>query len=178
MSNSGKMFEEDFYDSFFTEIAVGTTGKTRKIAKYPELSIDRVYDNMGGLSGVAGYCDFNVYLYPNLYHFELKHITEGSLPFDNITPRQFAGLLAKSEVPGICAGIVVEFGPSAFCLNEVFYMRIVDVLMLKENCGRKSMTRKMFEDYGIRLFAHKKRTRYTFDVFPWLIQIAKDDEKL
>ena len=155
--NRGKMFEEDFFKSF---------------SGYPEISIDRVNDNMGGYAGVSGFCDFNIYKYPNLFHLELKSTEAKSLSFDALTRHQFSGLLDKSQIPGICAGIVVEWHNDRSLFHAVYYLDIREWAFLKTTEDRKSLTLEHCMDKGIALLGWKKVTRYRYEILPWLQQIS------
>lgn len=173
--NRGKRFEEDFFEAFFLyEQRPGLKNPVR-VNKYESVSIDRVYDNTGGYAGVSGFCDFNVYMYPNLFHFELKYVDGISLAFDQISPHQFSSLLEKSMVPGICAGLVIEWERKtlSFDYHDVFYIDIRDVAFYKDLGERKSLTFEQCVEKGFRLYDHKKRTRYDYMIVPWLKQIAE-----
>lgn len=157
----GKRFEEDFFKSFPKDD--------------DRISIDRVYDNTGGYAGIAGYCDFNVYMHPHVYHFELKHTYAKSLPFNAITERQMSGMLKKAEVMGVFAGIIVQF--DAKLLREQFFMNIQTVKKLQDFGDRKSISIEQFSKYGIPLNGYRLRTRDTFYVVSFLEEIARKGEK-
>ena len=70
------------------------------------VSIDRLNDNTAGFKGVAGICDFIVYKEPYEYYIECKSVHGASLPFRNITDTQWSGLLEKSKIEGVYAGII------------------------------------------------------------------------
>ena len=92
--NRGKQFENVIRKSF--ECVEG-------------VSIDRLNDNTAGFKGVAGICDFIVYKEPYEYYIECKSVHGASLPFRNITDTQWEGLLEKSKIEGVYAGIICWF---------------------------------------------------------------------
>ena len=89
--NRGKQFENVIRKSF--ECIEG-------------VSIDRLNDNTAGFKGVAGICDFIVYKEPYEYYIECKSVHGASLPFSNITDTQWNGLLEKSQIEGVFAGVI------------------------------------------------------------------------
>ena len=171
--NDGKRFEEDFYESFFETQKNLVTGNSVKQRRFQNISIDRVYDNTGGYAGVAGFCDFNVFRQPNLFHLELKHISGSSLPLANITDKQYSGLLEKSNILGICAGLVICFDDKD--RHAVYFLDIRDVRNFKALNERKSIPQTFCELRGIVLEHVLKRTRYTYLVGTWLARIAKEN---
>ena len=92
--NRGKNFERVIKDAFL---------------KVPGVSIDRLHDQTNGYAGSWNICDFIVYKKPYEYYIECKSVKGASLPFANITDNQWSGLLEKSHIPGVCAGIICWF---------------------------------------------------------------------
>ena len=89
--NRGKKFERVIKDAF---------------QKVPGVSIDRLHDQTNGFRGSENICDFIVYRKPYEYYFECKSVHGNTLPFTNITDTQWNGLLAKSQIQGVCAGVI------------------------------------------------------------------------
>lgn len=89
--NRGKQFENVIRKSF---------------ERVEGVSIDRLNDNTAGFKGVAGICDFIVYKEPYEYYIECKSVHGASLPFSNITETQWSGLLEKSKIEGVFAGVI------------------------------------------------------------------------
>lgn len=89
--NRGKKFEQVVRESF---------------ERVPGVSIDRLNDNTAGFKGIAGICDFIVYKEPYEYYIECKSVHGNTLPFRNITDTQWNGLLEKSKIEGVHAGII------------------------------------------------------------------------
>lgn len=92
--NKGKAFENEVKKAF---LAV------------PDTSVDRVNDNTGGYYGVKGICDFIVYRHPGLYYIECKSIHGDRFPFNKVTDTQWEGLLTKSKIKGVTAGIMLWY---------------------------------------------------------------------
>lgn len=89
--NRGKKFEQVVRESF---------------ERVPGVSIDRLNDNTAGFKGIVGICDFIVYREPYEYYIECKSVHGNVLPFRNITETQWVGLLEKSQIQGVYAGII------------------------------------------------------------------------
>lgn len=91
MQNYGKKFEDAIRESF---------------EKVPGVSIDRLHDQTTGWKGSSNICDFIVYREPYEYYFECKSVHGNTLPFRNISATQWNGLLEKSFIEGVTAGII------------------------------------------------------------------------
>ena len=89
--NYGKKFEDVVREAF---------------EKVPGVSIDRLHDQTTGWKGSANICDFIVYREPYEYYFECKSVHGNTLPFSNITDKQWDGLLEKSQIEGVFAGVI------------------------------------------------------------------------
>lgn len=89
--NRGKKFEQVIREAF---------------EKVPNVSIDRLHDQTNGFKGSQNICDFIVYKEPYEYYFECKSVHGASLPFSNITETQWNGLLEKSKIEGVFAGVI------------------------------------------------------------------------
>lgn len=89
--NRGKKFESVIREAF---------------EKVPDVSIDRLHDQTNGFKGSQNICDFIVYREPYEYYFECKSVHGNTLPFSNITETQWNGLLEKSKIDGVFAGVI------------------------------------------------------------------------
>ena len=89
--NRGKQFEQIIKQAF---------------EKIPGVSIDRLHDQTTGYRGSQNICDFIVYKEPYEYYIECKSVHGNTLPFSNITETQWDGLLEKSKLEGVTAGIL------------------------------------------------------------------------
>ncbi len=79
------------------------------------VSLDRLNDNTAGFKGIAGICDFIVYKFPYQYYIECKAVHGNTLSihsndlnhkYGNISNKQYEGLLEKSTVKGVRAGVI------------------------------------------------------------------------
>ena len=91
MVNRGKQFEEVI---------------RKAMESVDEISVDRIHDQTTGFKGSQNICDFIVYRYPYQYYFECKSVHGNRLPLHNITATQWNGLLDKSKIPGVVAGVI------------------------------------------------------------------------
>lgn len=89
--NRGKIFEHIIKQAF---------------QKVSGVSIDRLYDQTTGFKGSQNICDFIVYKEPYEYYIECKSVHGNTLPFSNITDTQWNGLLEKSQIEGVFAGVI------------------------------------------------------------------------
>ena len=89
--NRGKQFEDVIKASF---------------ENIPGVSIDRLHDQTTGYMGSRNICDFIVYKKPHEFYIECKSVHGNTLPFSNITDNQWKGLLDKSKIPGVYAGVI------------------------------------------------------------------------
>lgn len=89
--NRGKQFEEVVKEAF---------------EKVPNTSVVRLHDQTNGYLGSKNHCDFIVYHKPLEYHIECKSVHGNTLPFTNITDNQWQGLLDKSKIKGVVAGVM------------------------------------------------------------------------
>ena len=89
--NRGKDFEKVIKEAF---------------EKVPGVSIDRLHDQMNGFAGSANISDFIMYKYPHEYYIECKSVHGNTLPFSNISKNQWNGMLEKSKIDGVFAGVM------------------------------------------------------------------------
>lgn len=148
--NYGKKFEDVIRESF---------------ERVPGVSIDRLNDNTAGFKGIAGICDFIVYREPYEYYFECKSINRGTFPFSNITDTQWNGLLEKSNIEGVFAGVICWF-----IKNEVTCFIPIQLLVELKNGGHKSINVKDVDNFvyelggAFKLVGKKKRIFYEYDM--------------
>lgn len=149
-SNRGKLFEDDFRRSF--------TGFT-------DVLCERLNDQEGHRRGVSAPCDFYVYERPGLLFVELKSTRNKRLEWSRISPNQWDGLMARHTIPGVLAGVLIEFQNVDDTEVQFF---LIQQLAAWRLAGRKSVAQK---DGGIVLYGTKRRTRYHYDVGPWLERV-------
>ena len=90
-TNRGKQFENVIKEAF---------------EKVPETSVVRLHDQTTGYIGSSNHCDFIVYHKPYEYHIECKSVHGNTFPLSNITDTQYKGMLEKSQIDGVIAGVI------------------------------------------------------------------------
>lgn len=106
-TNRGKDFENVIKEAF---------------ERVPDTSVVRLHDQTTGYLGSSNHCDFIVYHKPYEYHIECKSVHGNTLSIHSkpkpdkfgvlhgfygaITDTQWEGLLEKSKVPGVIAGVI------------------------------------------------------------------------
>jgi hypothetical protein len=102
--------------------------------RVPGVSIDRLNDNTAGFKGIAGICDFIVYREPYEYYFECKSVHGNTLPFSNITDTQWNGLLEKSKIEGVFAGVICWWAD-----KDITRFIPIQILQILKADGKKSL---------------------------------------
>lgn len=166
--NRGKDFEGQIYSGF---------------SKIEGVSIDRLPDPMAGYAGVKNICDFLVYKYPIQYYVECKscygnrlsiHSNDPKKKYGNITNNQWEGLLEKSKIPGVRAGILVWFID-----HDKTYWLDIRLLERYRNEGNKSIpfypdwvdfTEETAEQWT-EITGKKKRVLFDYDLAKFLEEI-------
>lgn len=137
--------------------------------KVPGVSIDRLHDQTTGWKGSTNICDFIVYREPYEYYFECKSVHGNTLPFSNITETQWNGLLEKSKIEGVFAGIICWFVNK----NDTRFFPI-QYLQKYKQLGCKSVA--AFDDsddvvHPIEIKGKKKRVFFEYDMESFLNEI-------
>ena len=110
----------------------------------PGVSIDRLPDPMAGYAGVRNICDFIVFKSPTQYYVECKSCYGNTMsiysnnpkqPYGNITKNQWEGLLEKSKIPGVRAGVLVWFID-----HDLTYWIDIRILQKHRDEGHKSIS--------------------------------------
>ncbi len=137
--------------------------------KVPNVSIDRLHDQTTGWKGSTNICDFIVYREPYEYYFECKSINRGAFPFSNITDTQWNGLLQKSQIEGVFAGIIVWYIDK----DATFFIPI-QILNQDKSIGHKSMSCKSCYEYPsiVEITGKKKRVFYDYDMEKFLNELS------
>ena len=147
MTNRGKQFETIVKESF---------------EKCYNTSIIRLHDQTSGFRGSANICDFIVYHYPYMYPIECKSIHGNTLPFSNITDKQYKGMLEVSKTFGVLAGVLCWWVDK----DVTAFIPIHEIAMCKDN-GYKSIRFDhipFFEDGFIKIPGKKKRVFFDYDM--------------
>ena len=157
--NYGKKFESIVREAF---------------EKVPNVSIDRLHDQTTGFKGSSNICDFIVYREPYEYYFECKSVHGNTLPFSNVTERQWNGLLEKSKIEGVFAGIICWWVDK----DITRFIPIQILQMLKEE-GKKSLNcywDSCVDVYNTRYYipeikGKKKRVFFDYDMEEFLDEL-------
>lgn len=144
MQNRGKKFEQVVRESF---------------ERVPGVSIDRLNDNTAGFKGIAGICDFIVYKEPYEYYIECKSVHGNRLPFRNITETQRTGLLQKSFIEGVFAGIICWWIDK----DKTLFLPIQTIKMLA-NGGLASYHYDWDAEGVVEIKGKKKRIFFDYDM--------------
>lgn len=154
--NRGKKFEDVIREAF---------------EKVPGVSIDRLHDQTTKFKGTsANICDFIVYREPYEYYFECKSVHGNTFPFRNLTDTQYKGLLEKSQIEGVFAGVIVWWIQH----DKTLYIPIQVLQYLKE--GNIKSIRYDGRDYVdfriIEITGKKKRVFYEYDMEKFLNELS------
>ena len=147
--NRGKDFEAKIKEAF---------------EKVPGVSIDRLHDQTTGFKGSVNICDFIVYKEPYEYYIECKSVHGNTLPFSNITDNQWKGMLEKSKIEGVFAGVI------CWWINKEKTVFIpIQTLQLMREVGMKSVRYDAIDDCDgdtdmIEIKGKKKRVFFEYDM--------------
>ena len=155
--NRGKKFESVIRDAFL---------------KVPNVSIDRLHDQTNGFKGSQNICDFIVYREPYEYYFECKSVHGNTLPLSNITETQWNGLLEKSQIEGVFAGVICWWLDK----DKTVFIPI-QTLELMKTIGMKSVRYDAIDDCDgdtdmIEIKGKKKRVFFEYDMEKFLDVVA------
>lgn len=159
--NRGKQFEEVVKRSFL---------------KVDGVSIDRLHDQTTGYRGSQNICDYIVYKKPYEYYIECKSVhgntfsihsnpkkgKDGQLHgfYGNITDTQWNGLLEKSKIKGVHAGLLVWFID-----RDVTLYIPIQILQEYYRCGHKSIRYDIpVSSLVIAIKGTKKRVFFDYDM--------------
>lgn len=143
--NRGKKFEKIIKESFL---------------KVPDVSVDRLPDPQGGYLGMRNACDFIVYKKPYQYYIECKSVHGNTLPFSNITENQWNGLLEKSKIDGVIAGIICWWVDK----DITRFIPIQMLEILKTALNAKSIRFDFLHPNVVYIKGKKKRVFFDYDM--------------
>lgn len=140
-----------------------------------DVSIDRLHDQTNGFKGSQNICDFIVYRKPYQHYFECKSVHGNTLPFSNITETQWNGLLAKSQIEGVMAGIICWW-------IDKDITKFIPIQLLQElkNHGEKSIrctTIASTNYFTINILGNKKRIFFDYDLEAFLNDLDNQYEE-
>jgi hypothetical protein len=121
--NRGKAFEQKLKEDF---------------SKISGAYIYRVPDQLGGLKGQIGICDFIGFCYPSIFFLEAKTILGNTFPITNFT--QFDKLMSIPDVRGVHRGVVMRFQTH----DTVVYVPLTTFVKLKQD-NKKSFNIKYID---------------------------------
>ena len=143
--NRGKQFEGVIKDAFL---------------KIPDVSIDRLHDQMTGYKITsANICDFIVYRKPTEYYIECKSVHGNTMPFSNVSDNQWRGLLEKSKIKGVKAGIICWWID-----KDVTLYIPIQTLETMKNLGKKSVRYDEISLSCVKIQGTKKRVFFEYDM--------------
>ena len=142
-----------------------------QISSLDDFIIIRLYDVMGGLTGVCNICDYIAYNYPTLYLLELKTHAGASLPFSAIRDNQWDGLYdAVKKSSGVVAGILCWYYE-----KDVTLFIPIALLEKRKKEGKKSIR---FDDKeAIVIGGVKKRTYFIYDFNKFFKEVNVGESK-
>ena len=151
----GKQFEEVIKQAF---------------ERVPDVSIDRLHDQMNGYAGSYNICDYIVYKYPHQYYIECKSVHGNTLPFSNVTDNQWYGLLKKSKIPGVIAGVMCWWID-----RDVTLFIPIQVLDAMKILGAKSIRYDLNMDADIiDIPGKKKRVFFDYDMTKFFKEVENE----
>lgn len=150
--NRGKQFEQLIREAF---------------EKVPWVSVDRIPDQTMRYRGAQNVCDFIVYRYPNLFYIECKTVHGNTLPFTNIKDNQWNGLLNKSKIPGVYAGVICWWVDK----DVTRFIPITELETMKKNNYKSVAWNTVCLAYDIK--GKKKRVLYEYDMEQFFEEVTK-----
>ncbi len=125
----------------------------------PDVSIMRLYDPTSSFAGIKNICDYELYVHPYLIFLECKTSAGNTWNFSNLSSKQLEGMLEKSQITGILAGVILWFYEKDITI-------FVDIIEIKRliDAGYKSINAsKLDEIEHIVVKGQKKRTYFEYD---------------
>ena len=174
--NRGKQFEEVVRECF---------------EKVPHTAVNRLPDPVMGYLGYRNICDFIVYNKPYEYYIECKSVHGNLLSIHSkpklgrdgrwhgfygaITDTQWEGLLEKSEIKGVFAGVMCWW-------IDKDITRFIPIQMLEKmrNNGAKSIRYDVIACNGyhtIDIIGKKKRVFFDYNMEEFFNVIKRDQHK-
>lgn len=151
--------------------------------KVPNISVDRLHDQMNGYRGSSNICDFIVFHSPIQMYIECKatygntlsiHSNNPKKAYGDISNTQWEGLLEKSKIHGVAAGYIIWYIDS----DETFFVPAHIAKQFRDE-GYKSINRKNLLDGDgleindvISLHGAKKRVFFDYDM-KWFLDDIK-----
>jgi len=181
--NRGKPFEQKIRKAF---------------EKVPGVSIDRVTDQTTKYLGSTNICDYIVYKKPYEYYIECKSVHGNTLSiysipkpdkkgvlhgfYGNISDAQWEGLLEKSKIEGVVAGVICWWIDK----DITKFIPIQALQQLRDAYLKKSIRydidnyvpNGLFDHFDlIDLIGEKKRVYFDYDMEDFFKKVSKKDEQ-
>lgn len=167
--NRGKQFEGVIREAF---------------EKVPGVSIDRIHDQTNGFKNSTNICDFIVYKKPYEYYIECKSVHGNTFSisgndekhkYGNITNNQWKGMLEKSKINGVYAGVICWWID-----KDVTMFMPIQFLQACRDAGDKSIRYDCigFEDkdkqiFNVELVGKKKRVFFDYDMNKFFEEVTQ-----
>lgn len=160
--NRGKAFEGVIQDAF---------------EKIEGVSIDRLHDQMNGYACSYNICDFIVYQTPYEYYIECKSVHGNTLSIHSNDPKrkyglisnaQWEGLLAKSKIEGVRAGVICWWID-----KDVTLYIPISTLETMRNLGKKSVRYDEISLDCVIIPGKKKRVFWDYDMTTFFKEVKK-----
>lgn len=103
--------------------------------------IYRVPDQLGGMKGQTGICDFIAYKFPKIFFIEAKTILGNTFPLTNFT--QFDKLMSIPNIQGVHRGVMLWFQDH----QRVLYVPLLTIAKMKQD-GKKSVNIRTIDSDG------------------------------
>lgn len=149
--NSGKIFENDFKNSFPNNIFIyrlRDNGST----------FNKQNNNLR--FNVTNMCDYIAFYCGSLYLLELKSTKLKSLPLNNIKPHQISDMLKYSNFNDVYAYIIINFS----VLNETYAIKIKKIDTYIKTTTKKSIPLQWCRDNGVKIEQELKKTHYKYNI--------------
>ena len=144
--------------------------------KIDGVSIDRLHDQTTGFKGSQNICDFIVYKKPYEYYIECKSVHGASLPFSNITDTQWDGLVKKSKIQGVFAGIICWWTDKDITLY--IPIQILEQMRKEDRKSYNYNALFTFESYkSFVLNGKKKRVFFEYDMEEFFKELENLNKK-
>ena len=154
-TNKGKQFEQKMKSDWLL---------------LPDVSIDRLYDQVSGYKTISNISDFIGYHYPNIFYLECKSHEGNTFPLSNLS--QYDKLKEKVGIHGVRVGVIIWF----ISHDKVVYVPISTITKMKED-NKKSVNIKDLNDGTYRIIeipSTKKRVFLDSD-YSVLFDLAENE---
>lgn len=155
MKNQGKIFEEDFANSFPENVFIYRLRDTSS-------SWQNDNNNSKSRFTVKNICDFIAFnnINKRILLLELKSFKGKSCTFSNVKIHQIESLYAQCLKDGVDAYFIFNFRD----ISETFAVKAEKIYQFYENSERKSFNYNWCSENGIFIDSRLKRTRFAYSI--------------